>query len=77
MEIMTEHTPRLAPYDPGNIVMELEMRRKQVDELRAACEKAMEWAASYPLSGAFGVMDKGAADEVYKACELALAHSQP
>ena len=35
--------PELDPYNPGNIVMELEMRRRQVEELRTACEAGIRY----------------------------------
>lgn len=41
----------------------------KVGKMREALEKAMEWAAGYPLGGA---MDDIAATDVYQACEEAL-----
>ena len=77
---MPEHTPLLAPYDSGNIVMELEMRRKQVEELRAACkslvanlpEEVFEW-----IGDSISWSQVAAIKNAREMARIALAHSQP
>ena len=59
-----------APHDPGNIVMGLEMRRRQVEELRAACEAV--------LADGFREVDMQSwAAPLVRQLRAALAHSQP
>lgn len=44
-----------------------------VDKLLAACEKALEWAAGWPLGSCYSSADGRAAKEVCEACEVAIA----
>ena len=55
------------------VVARLEAAERQRDELAKVCEKAMEWAAGYPLGRCFSTADGMAAQDVYDACDAALA----
>ena len=59
--------------DIAELRKQLQGVNAQRDELAKVCEKAMEWAAGYPLGGCFSTADGMAAQDVYDACDAALA----